>query len=372
MSLPTNNICPQLILAPETSPCIHGICNPITNNTCVCDEITWSSAGDIRFTIGLACDVHLPSILALWSLNLLIWILPFLISCRHFIVTGKNQTWTKAFNIKVLLVRIHLTIILTSLLWILCSILKLINPIQYNIGLHQGYTWLFWISAVNTWLLLWASNIMYANLFLATTPDNRVIERVYQLKIFFILAYSSLISGDCAIVAGYYLPHSSDSILMYFFFISAIGIGIIPIVASYIYKELIRQMQLVIETQSQNRSQTRATKRVKDLILWLSRINLLVIISMCGFIAIQSIVFGSLAIIRRSSLPYNTPILLIMGGLGVGSFARAGSNFFSESSVVSSSLNSNKNNNINNNKNNKNDNSDKGRMGQDIVVVVGN
>jgi hypothetical protein len=344
--------CSPLILPPETSPCIHGICNPITNNTCLCDEITWSSAGDMRFSLGLACDVHLPSLTALWIITLIIYVLPLSISVRHFIIIGSRQSWKRAFNLKLPVVKIHVSIIIVSCLWLLTSILKLIDITKYCIGLNEGYTWLFWIAAVSTWILLWACGNMYTNLFLATQMKMDDYDSIHQqitwLRIIITTSHFCLILGDCALLVGYYLPSTSEEVLMCFFFVSAIGVGVAPMAGSYIFTQLIEQMKLVVEspgggsssnnnnnnsgTTTTENKETMATRRVKDLIIWLSRINVFVILTLAGFVAIQSFVFGSLAITRRSSLPYNTPILLITGGFAIASFARAGSNIFAEPS----------------------------------------
>jgi hypothetical protein len=62
------------VLAPGTVCSSNGICLQDANNNsyCQCTVAGFSTMGDTRFQSGLDCDVHIPTITAMWWLILII------------------------------------------------------------------------------------------------------------------------------------------------------------------------------------------------------------------------------------------------------------------------------------------------------------
>ncbi len=138
--------CP--VFAPQQACSGNGVCDHVTG-LCICAD-GWTSIGDFSTVPGMSCSINIPTMRALWAIEILCSIGLFVVTTKYFLsryavlpsLRGNNGN-KKAMSWKDPLVIFPLNFWIESITGIILGILKVIDPEKYSIALDPFASLMF-------------------------------------------------------------------------------------------------------------------------------------------------------------------------------------------------------------------------------------
>jgi hypothetical protein len=260
-------------------------------------EPPWEYRMDFRWDAGPElhrCNVYGPAVRALWILSAVLWPVPALISSLHFKRKVDNRPKgmgaLASLRIHTQVSRLHVSIVVLSVLFLALSILRAVDLSSNVIGWDAGAT-LLYISAdaLMVWTIWYVLVIFFHIAARQRFMFGRTQDKATQLAS--LAACTFLLAGGLCLVVVLVDPVHGDEGFIAFFALNAVGFAIILLIIPQVLSSILTDFAIALGKNS-SVLQTVATQRLQDMETWIRRMKV-VINATIVFLVLQQIVVAA-------------------------------------------------------------------------------